>query len=56
MNFPGVKSPMIISAPSDSFWVLMNQNNFNNLVDKNEDERVLKPMVLQDVKGFQLII
>ena len=40
-----------MTTPADNFWVLLNKNQFNHLVESGKDS--LKPMLLRDVKGLK---
>ena len=43
-----------MTTPSDNFWVLLNKNQFNHLVEFGKDSP--KPMLLRDVKGLKFCI
>ena len=50
---PGA-SPLIVQAPSDNFWILMNKTHFNDLVESGKNSP--RPLLLKDIKGFILFL
>ena len=43
-------SPLIVRAPSDNFWVLLNKNYFNAIAESSKN--MSTPILLSDVKGY----
>jgi len=47
-------SPLIVQAPSDNFWILMNKAHFNDLVESGKNSP--KPLLLKDIKDGSLFV
>jgi len=47
-------SPLIVQAPSDNFWILMNKAHFNDLVQSGKNSP--KPLLLRDIKDGSLFV
>ena len=45
---------MIVQAATDNFWILMNKNHFNTLVESGKN--MSKPVLLKDIAGLLPII
>jgi len=47
-------SPLIIQAPSDNFWVMLNKNHFNNLVESGKNTN--RPILLRDIEDGKVFV
>eukprot|EP00092_Neocalanus_flemingeri_P004491 GFUD01004831.1.p1 GENE.GFUD01004831.1~~GFUD01004831.1.p1 ORF type:complete len:656 (+),score=214.52 GFUD01004831.1:71-2038(+) len=47
-------SPLIVQAPSDNFWVLMNKSHFNALVESGKNTP--RPLLLKELKDGKLFV